>query len=91
MIYIINTNDPEKKKYLEDFLADNELEYLSKDKPSRIQKINVAAKVDYDFETLTPAEIGLGLLNVSLEAKADLQFVFKLMALVEQETGTEIN
>jgi hypothetical protein len=88
MIYIINTTDLQKKECLEDFLKDNGIEYYNETQPCRIKKLNINISSDMDFENLDIADIGL--LKVKLEGKADMQFMVKLAALIEQTTGQEI-
>ena len=69
MIYIINTTDPEKKAYLEDFLHDNNLFFETTEK-SRIKKISIDIRSEVDYTN--NIDIGdIGMLNIKLEAIGD--------------------
>lgn len=88
MIYIINTIDPEKKAYLEDFLHDNNLFFETTEK-SRIKKISIDIRSEVDYTN--NIDIGdIGMLNIKLEAIGDKTIAHKLMSFLEQETGQEI-
>lgn len=90
MIYIINTDDEEKKKYLDDFLSDNQMVVVRyTDNICRAQKVEITAKLDCDF-TKDARPCDLGLFNIEMKAVADMKFLYNLAAFFEQTIGHEI-